>query len=124
MVYTQTMEDTTHIRQQLEQELARVELELTDIGVLHATKHPLADTGKPAGFGDETADYSSLADADEEQEANKVVAEGLEARMEELQLALTALDDGTYGVCITCGKQIEKERLEANRAARTCIACA
>lgn len=116
--------DTSHTRARLEQELAKIELELTDIGVLHATKHPMADTGTPVDFTNETADENISADIDEEQEINKSLAERLETRMEELQQALTALDEGTYGTCTKCGAKIEKERLEANPAATTCINCA
>ena len=112
--------DIVQIRSKLQQALAQVELELTDIGVLHNTKHPMADTGAPGGFSNESADESLLADLDEEQVTNKLLAEKLEARMEEIQNALTALDDGSYGTCQKCGKSIEEERLEANPAALTC----
>ncbi len=35
--------------------------------------------------------------------------------------ALKRLEQGTYGICVTCGREIEKERLEAYPAARTCL---
>ena len=34
--------------------------------------------------------------------------------------ALKRLEQGTYGICVICGKEIEKERLEAYPAANTC----
>jgi len=37
----------------------------------------------------------------------------LRRRHEQLQAALTRLDDGTFGTCRTCGAQIDDERLEA-----------
>jgi RNA polymerase-binding transcription factor DksA len=114
--------DHTHVRATLEQELAKIELELTDIGILHRTKHPLADTGVSPNFAGETADENILADQDEEQDTNKLVGEKLQARMEEIRTALIAVDEGTYGTCSVCGSTIENERLEANSAATTCIA--
>jgi DnaK suppressor protein len=42
----------------------------------------------------------------------------------ELDLALTRVQDGTYGNCQTCSRPIGQERLEAQPAATTCVACA
>lgn len=49
-----------------------------------------------------------------------VVAE-LETRHNNILKALSDIENGTYGVCIVSGKEIELDRLEANPAARTCI---
>ena len=37
--------------------------------------------------------------------------------------ALARLDDGTYGLCESCGRPIPFERLEALPHARYCVAC-
>lgn len=37
--------------------------------------------------------------------------------------ALERIDDGTYGTCARCGKQIAEERLEAIPYATRCIDC-
>lgn len=37
--------------------------------------------------------------------------------------AITAIVEGTYGTCATCGRQIPFERLEAVPATSTCVAC-
>jgi DnaK suppressor protein len=37
--------------------------------------------------------------------------------------ALRRIDNGTYGKCVVCGKQIGKARLEAVPHARMCIEC-
>ncbi|MCL6453052.1 MAG: TraR/DksA C4-type zinc finger protein [Alicyclobacillus sp.] len=44
-------------------------------------------------------------------------------RLNEVNLALQALADGTYGRCVECGQTIPEERLEANPLARLCIDC-
>jgi DnaK suppressor protein len=54
-----------------------------------------------------------------------------QALLEQADEHLTALDEalerverGTYGVCESCGREVEQGRLEARPAATTCIACA
>jgi len=45
----------------------------------------------------------------------------LEAELNDLDHALRKLDDGTYGRCEACGKQIPAERLQALPGARLCV---
>jgi DnaK suppressor protein len=35
-----------------------------------------------------------------------------------------AIDAGNYGICRTCGKQIDPKRLAALPCAQRCVACA
>lgn len=44
-------------------------------------------------------------------------------QLEELHGALARIDDGTYGVCIGCKKEIGEEILAAEPARRMCAAC-
>jgi RNA polymerase-binding transcription factor DksA len=44
--------------------------------------------------------------------------------LEQIAGALDRLDQGTYGRCIECGKEIPKERLEALPYTSYCIHCA
>jgi DnaK suppressor protein len=46
------------------------------------------------------------------------------AHLAELDLALARVQDGTFGNCLVCGRPIGEERLEAQPAATTCVACA
>jgi len=43
---------------------------------------------------------------------------------DELDAALTRVADGTYGVCVGCGRQIPVERLQARPSADRCVTCA
>ncbi len=43
--------------------------------------------------------------------------------LDEVEAALTRLDEGTYGACSSCGTVIEDARLSADPTARTCAAC-
>ena len=45
-------------------------------------------------------------------------------RLAEVDAAERRLDDGTYGVCLACGRPIAAGRLEVRPEARTCIDCA
>jgi DnaK suppressor protein len=44
-------------------------------------------------------------------------------RLMDIQMALNAIDNGTYGICAQCGKEIPEERLRANPAAILCVPC-
>lgn len=50
--------------------------------------------------------------------------ERIEERIEELREALERADCGDYGLCETCGKKIDPERLEIIPCATQCAACA
>ncbi|MBE3589511.1 MAG: TraR/DksA C4-type zinc finger protein [Firmicutes bacterium] len=43
--------------------------------------------------------------------------------LERVQAALARLDDGTYGLCLRCGRGIDRDRLEALPEAELCLAC-
>jgi RNA polymerase-binding transcription factor DksA len=46
------------------------------------------------------------------------------AHLAEVDAALERVEDGTYGVCESCGRPVAPARLEARPVARTCITCA
>jgi len=50
--------------------------------------------------------------------------EQLRQRIAELEDALERLQEGTYGICESCGQPIDIERLEALPQTRLCIDCA
>ena len=50
--------------------------------------------------------------------------ENSEHVLEEIKAALKRIEEGTYGMCTNCGKQIAEARLEALPWATLCIDCA
>jgi DnaK suppressor protein len=46
-----------------------------------------------------------------------------EERLVRVRSALTRIEEGTYGQCVSCGGPINEERLEAKPEAAFCIAC-
>lgn len=105
------------------QEEARLELELTDLGYLNPA-NPADWTAKADANNMNTADLNNLADADEEQNINRAVVNELEVRLQNVRNALKRIENGTYGKCTNCNKEISTERLAANPAANTCLDCA
>jgi DnaK suppressor protein len=66
------------------------------------------------------------ADAAPENEVEQLVA-GLSTdfsnRIAQIDAALQRIEDGTYGTCVSCGRPIGEERLDARPDADRCIDC-
>ncbi len=43
--------------------------------------------------------------------------------IEKIKQAISGIDSGTYGICLTCGLVIKKEQLHRNPLSRLCIHC-
>jgi len=56
-----------------------------------------------------------------EREKDLSLLEQLEAELVDLDRALRKVDEGSYGVCEACGKDIPAERLEAMPGTRLCV---
>lgn len=104
-------------KNRLLEEKKTLEEELRGIG----QQNPSSAGGWEANAGNmeiDTADENEVADKFEELEDNAGIVTQLEKQLNEIDSALERIDKGTYGLCETCGKPIEKERLEANPSAR------
>lgn len=56
-----------------------------------------------------------------DQERGMALTQFKEEEIDDVKAALTAIEEGTYGTCAVCGKDIPYERLEALPTALTCI---
>lgn len=65
--------------------------------------------------------FADLGQVAAEQGENQALAAQLRTELAEVERALQKIDDGTYGLCETCGEPIAPARLEAMPAARFCI---
>lgn len=54
---------------------------------------------------------------------NEIKARFLNKRLVQLRKALTRIKIGKYGMCESCGKMIDTERLAINPEATTCVKC-
>jgi RNA polymerase-binding protein DksA len=59
-----------------------------------------------------------------EREINMALRRRTRRKVRSLQEALTRFEEGTYGICERCGRQVAAQRLEALPEARLCIDCA
>ena len=74
------------------------------------------DMADEDGFGE--ADTLSV-----ERDRLLVVASDAQAKVAEIDAALSRVDAGTYGICESCGKPIPEARLEALPEATLCVGC-
>lgn len=66
-----------------------------------------------------------MATEDEDGVARSIaLARNEEAILEEVEAALARIEQGTYGRCEDCGREISRERLAALPFTRYCIQCA
>ena len=99
----------TSVRDQLTEERERLAGQLAGLE---------QSSGSSPAFDDNFADSGQVA---AEQGENSALAAGLRSELDDVERALAKLDEGTYGVCETCGKPIGDARLEAMPATRFCI---
>lgn len=98
------------LRQTLEEELATLQE--------HINEEPTAEDTEISSVDNHPADAATdLTTVVTEKTLNELK----EDEIERIQTALNAMDEGTYGKCIVCGKEIPFERLEAIPTALTCI---
>jgi RNA polymerase-binding protein DksA len=110
--------DIDHFRALLLEERERVQ---------SAIAHLRAD--HPGSLDDEVEEVAASADshlgeaaaATLNREIDYTLGENSEQILSEIEAALKRIDDGTYGTCTACGKEIGIERLEAYPWASLCI---
>ena len=83
----------------------------------------------------ESDEFQEIVDDMEQKDLADIAADGIDRRILEvlgsqeikrLQLvdsALARIENGHYGVCMSCGKKIPQERLQAIPYAILCISC-
>ncbi|MDE1875079.1 MAG: TraR/DksA C4-type zinc finger protein [Patescibacteria group bacterium] len=112
--------DTEYFRKRLEKELSTLEADLKSVG--HRNTENARDWEPGANDVDiEASDPADTADNIENYELNTAILKPLEIQYNDVRRALDKIKKGTYGVCEIGGEPIEKERLEANPAAKTCL---
>ena len=111
--------DINEFKNKLEKELSLVEKELESVGRRNPDNKQDWEA-EPADFDIDSADPSETADKMEEFEENTALLKELETRYNDIKDALAKIEKGEYGFCEVCKSPIEKDRLSANQAARTC----
>ncbi len=108
------------LKSSLEKELAELEEGLKTVSEKNP-QNPKDWVAKPTDSGDRYSDDNDSADEVEAYGENAAILNELEVRYNNVKRALKKIEKGEYGICEISGESIEKERLKANPAARTCI---
>ncbi|MBP9772233.1 MAG: TraR/DksA C4-type zinc finger protein [Candidatus Pacebacteria bacterium] len=111
--------DMKYFKEKLEGEQANLLGELKGLG---AIRNP--ETNDWDAIPEESvpeADENDRADRTEDYEEKTALVNTLKNRLHDVEDALGKIGKSSFGKCEVCGEDIEKERLEANAAAPTCI---
>lgn len=100
------------IRQELEQERQTLRHQLTELG--HGENGKLDYDPNFADTSQVTAERGEAA----------ALAASLQETLAEVEHAIEKIENGTFGTCERCGKEISIQRLEAMPTSRLCIDCA
>jgi DnaK suppressor protein len=75
------------------------------------------------GNKDEGMDTYDLASEERDREINFILSDRERVKIKQIDDALGRLEEGSYGVCESCGLEIAEERLEAMPFTRLCRDC-
>jgi DnaK suppressor protein len=111
--------DTEHFRTELENERRRVEAAIANLRESHPGS--LDDEVEEVAAQSTDSHLGDTATATLGREIDYTLGENSEQVLAEINAALKRIEDGTYGICAKCGKEIAPERLEAYPWASLCI---
>lgn len=106
----------------LEEEKKLLEEELSSLGRIDK-KGDWEATPEDEMSTQEVQDEGDMAERAEDYQERSIKLNSLELRLTDIKKALEKIDGEDYGVCENCKKEIEKDRLEVNPAAKTCKEC-
>jgi RNA polymerase-binding protein DksA len=111
-----TAAELREVRAELESDLARLRSEITvaETGLADL----LRDSGD--GAGDDQADAGAKTF---EREQEITLANNSREMLDQSGRALARIEDGSYGLCESCGNPIGKMRLQAFPRATLCVSC-
>lgn len=111
-----TAKELKEVRAELDTEIQRLTAEISaaESDLTEFLKEPID------GAGDDQADAGAKS-FEREHELNLVA--GARTGLEQNQHALERLEDGSYGICESCGNPIGKLRLQAYPRATLCMTC-
>lgn len=115
------MKDLNKYKGMLLEERAKLEKELSDLGIMDPETGDWGAYQSEAGEAD-VSDKNDAADFDEDFLTRANTLGEIEKRYIDVKNALAKIEraDGSFGKCEVSGKDIEEDRLDANPAARTC----
>ena len=112
--------DTERFRGILEEERQRV---LDAINYLHEETPGSLEDETEEIVGNSDNHLGDTATATLDREIDYSLEENSEQVLRAIDAALRRIEEGTFGICETCGQPISEERLEAIPYATQCIDC-
>ena len=113
--------DLKKFRRLLEAERERITGDLRRLDEQNETGGASGETGELANYDQHQADQGTELFLREQDEA---IESGMKSELDRVEAALRHVEDGSYGFCERCGKEIPAERLEVLPSALHCIQCA
>ena len=110
--------DLAAFRERLTDERSRVAAAIEYLEFENAGS--MEDEGEEAGIGNHLAETAS---ATLDREIDYSLEENSTHLLTAIDDALARIEGGTFGICVTCGKPIDDDRLEAIPYATQCIDC-
>ena len=111
----------TQIQKSLEDRKVFLERELSSFAVKDTKPEGDWDTKYPSIPG---ANLEDSAGEVEEYSTNLPIEYSLENQLKQINKAIQKIQDGSYGICEDCKKEISQDRLLANPEAEYCQECA
>lgn len=112
-------QDLKKVKKMLQDEKAQLEKQLGEFAEVN-----------PKNREDFNATFPQIGDKDDENAAevdtystNLTLERTLESALRDVKAALIRIDEGSYGVCKYCGKEIPVKRLLARPTSGACIDC-
>ncbi len=104
------------LRSRLESEQRRL---IEEVEQLKASVRPASERREGSPFGKREEEATEALELERRLSLEKRVRDQLAA----VEHALYKFEEGTYGLCESCGQPIDPERLEALPQARRCMSC-
>ena len=83
----------------------------------------IKDFEKPVNMGDDIDHFDEKTDEVEELSNRFGEENDMKKRLDEIDSALQKIEKGEYGLCESCGEEIEVEILDIDPESRLCKAC-
>ena len=113
-------EDIEHFRTLLLEERKRVMEELDWVESNYIGKSQKDATGSSSRYSMHPAEMGTDSS---EQEKAYIIGSSSGRALEDIDEALQNIDKEDFGICVSCGQPIGRERLEVVPYARLCISC-
>ncbi|MFN2557085.1 MAG: TraR/DksA family transcriptional regulator [Nitriliruptorales bacterium] len=111
-------ETLERLRQQLEEDRQQQLSQLESFGA-----DPYGEAVTNLGSTEE-AGFADSAQITEQRSEALAQIDQARNRLQQIDEALERMGEGTYGICVECGRQIDPARLEARPLSIRCVECA